>query len=408
VLIVTDEYPPVVGGAARHIALLADQPSRRGHSVVVATSWQPESGDRVEDGGVRVVHVRDLTSRMDWVSEDPQRHHPPPFPDPEAVPRLRRLIKEVEPDLVHSYGWVTTSVAASLSGSDGPPLLLSTHDYANVCAQVTLVRHGRACSGPALAKCLPCAASTYGPAKGSVAVASIFGAGPLLRRKVKAIHSVSQFTADVADRHLRVPGVSPVVIPNFLDADAAGPADEELLAALPDDPFILFVGHLRPYKGIDVLLAAYERMADPPPLVMAGTIGPDTPERFPAGVTVLTYVPHPTVMAMWERAMFGVSPSIAPEALPSVVLEAMSRGRPMIGSSIGGYADMIEEGVNGLLATPGDPGSLAEAMTLLSEDEELRERLGRGAGDRARDFTPEAVLPRIEQLYRDTIAGGEG
>ena len=405
-LIVTDEYPPVVGGAARNIAQLAGRLSRRGHSVTVATSWQPEAPAREDHGDVPVHRIRDLTTRMRWVSEDPQRHHPPPFPDPEAVVRLRRLVAEFKPDLVHAYGWMTASAAASLVGSS-TPLLVSTHDYGNVCAQFTLVRDGRACSGPAPAKCLSCASSTYGLAKGSAAVASILGARPLLRRKVKAIHSVSPFAGDVVDRNLRVPGVTPVVIPNFLEADADAPVDEALLAELPSEPFILFVGHLRPYKGIDVLLAAYKRIADPPPLVMVGTIGPDTPERFPVGVTVLTYVPHATVMALWERALFGVSPSIAPEALPSVVLEAMSKGKAMIGSRIGGYAAMIEDGVTGLLVAPGGVGPLAEAMMLLSDDEKLRERLGQGGAKRAREFSPQDVLPRIERLYRDTVAGRE-
>jgi glycosyltransferase involved in cell wall biosynthesis len=403
-LIVTDEYPPVVGGAARNIAQLAGRLSRRGHSVTVATSWQPEAPTWEDDGDVRVHRIRDLTTRMRWVSEDPQRHHPPPFPDPEAVVRLRRLVAELKPDLVHAYGWMTASAAASLVGSS-TPLLVSTHDYGNICAQFTLVRDGRACSGPAPAKCLSCASSTYGLAKGSAAVASILGARPLLRRKVKAIHSVSPFAGDVVDRNLRVPGVTPVVIPNFLEAGADAPVDEALLAKLPSEPFILFVGHLRPYKGIDVLLAAYKRIADPPPLVMVGTIGPDTPERFPAGVTVLTYVPHATVMALWERALFGVSPSIAPEALPSVVLEAMSKGKAMIGSGIGGYADMIEDGVTGLLVAPGGVGQLAEAMTLLSDDEKLRERLGQGGAKRVCEFSPQAIVPRIERLYRDTVAG---
>jgi len=405
-LIVTDEYPPVVGGAARNIALLANQLSRRGHLVTVATSWQPQAPAREDDGDVRIHRIRDLTARMRWVSEDAHRHHPPPFADPEAVLRLRRLIAEHQPDLVHTYGWITASAAASLAGSN-TPLLVSTHDYGNVCAQVTLVRDGQACSGPAPAKCLACASSTYGVVKGSVAVGSIFAARPLLRRKVRAIHSVSGFTADVADRNLKIPDVKPVVIPNFLETDADEPVDETLMGELPSEPFILFVGHLRPYKGIDVLLAAYERIEDPPPLVMVGTIGPDTPEQFPAGVTVFTYVPHTTVMAMWEKALFGVSPSIAPEALPSVVLEAMSKGKAMIGSRIGGYEDLIDDGVTGLLVASGAVDPLAEAMTLLSDDAELRDRLGRGAAERARAFTPEAVLPRIERLYRDTVAGQE-
>jgi glycosyltransferase involved in cell wall biosynthesis len=401
-LIVSDEYPPVVGGAARNIALLAGQLSRRGHSVSVATSWQPQAPALEDDGDVRVHRIRDLTTRMRWISEDPQRHHPPPFADPEAVLRLRRLIADFEPDLVHAYGWMTASLAAALAGSS-TPLLVSTHDYGNICAQFTLVRHGQACSGPAPAKCLECAASTYGAVKGAVAVGGIWAARPLLRRKTRAIHSVSRFTADMADRNLRIPGVVPVVIPNFLEAGAGEPVDEALMEELPSEPFILFVGHLRPYKGIEVLLAAYERIEDPPPMVMVGTIGPDTPDRFPAGVTVFTYVPHATVMAMWDRALFGVSPSIAPEALPSVVLEAMSKGKAVIGSEIGGYGDMIDDGVTGLLVPPGAAEPLAEAMALLGSDDELRERLGRAAAERAREFSPEAVMPQIERLYMETV-----
>lgn len=404
VLIVTDEYPPVVGGAARNIALLANRLSRRGTAVAVATSWQPHAPAQEEDGGVRVHRIRDLTTRMRWVSADPQRHHPPPFPDPEAVLGLRRLIAEFKPDLVHAYGWMTASAAAALTGS-GVPLLVSTHDYGNVCAKFTLFRNGRACSGPAPGKCLACASSTYGVAKGSVAVASTLGVRPLLRRKVKAMHSVSQFTADVVDRNLRIPGVTSVVVPNFVENGDGEALDEGLLKELPSEPFVLFVGHLRPYKGIEVLLAAYERLESPPPLVMVGTIGPDTPERFPAGATVLTYVPHATVMAIWERALFGVSPSIVPEALPSVVLEAMSKGKSMIASGIGGYEDMIEDGVSGLLVPPGTVDPLAEAMSRLSDETELRERLERGAAERAREFSPQTILPRIERLYRDTVAG---
>ncbi len=57
---------------------------------------------------------------------------------------------------------------------------------------------------------------------------------------------------------------------------------------------------------------------------MVGIKTPDTPESFPDGVTALTAVPHATVMAMWERALFGVFPSKWPEPLATVVHEAMS------------------------------------------------------------------------------------
>lgn len=402
-LIVTDEYRPVIGGAGRNIELLARELAQNGHKVAVATAWQPEAAAEEDEGEIRIHRIRDLTSRMRWVSDDPHRHHAPPFPDPEAISALRGLVADFKPDLVHAYGWLTNSAAVALSGSE-VPLLVSMHDYGNVCAQFTLVRHGEQCSGPAPAKCLACAASTYGAGKGSVAVGSLFGSRPLLRRKVSAIHSVSHFTAQATTPHLDIAGVEAEVIPNFLATDGAEPVEESILAELPDQPFILFVGHLRPYKGINVLLDAYGRLESPPPLVLVGTIGPDSPETFPPGVKAFTFVPHGTVMAMWERALFGVSPSIAPEALPSVVLEAMSKGKAMIGSRNGGYSDLIEEGETGLLSEPGDAEQLAANMALLIEDRKLRERLGEAAEGRAQLFSPNRIVPRFERLYRETVA----
>jgi glycosyltransferase involved in cell wall biosynthesis len=225
----------------------------------------------------------------------------------------------------------------------------------------------------------------------------------LLRNKVSAIHSVSRFTAEATTPNLGIP-VEPEVIPNFIAPNGDEPVDDAILAELPDEPFIFFVGHLRPYKGIEVLLAAYERLPEPPPLVLVGTLASDSPETFPAGVKTFTFVPHGTVMAMWERALFGVSPSIAPEALPSVVLEAMSKGRAMIGSRNGGYADLIAEGQTGLLSEPGDAEELAANMALLIRDPELRKRLGYEAAERAQLFTAERIVPRIERLYRETVA----
>lgn len=344
---------------------------------------------------------------MRWASEDPYKHNPPPFPDPEAAWRLRRVVKDFQPDLVHSNGWISHSVAAGLLGTK-VPLLLSARDYGNVCAVGTLVHGDRVCSGPAPAKCLACAGSRFGAAKGVAAVAGVYAAGPLLRRKTTEVHAVSHFVARVIDRFLHVPGAPAVVIPNFHDEEPGERPDPETMAQLPEEPFILFVGGFRRIKGIHELFEAYASLEDPPPLVMVGTMMSDSPQRFPAGITVITDVPHATVMAIWERALFGVLPTKAPEALGNVVHEAMSRGRPMIGTRPGGQEDMIEDGETGLLVPGGDAGALAAAMSRLIEDPELRERIGEQAQRRASAFTPEVVMPQIESLYERAIARSRG
>jgi glycosyltransferase involved in cell wall biosynthesis/GT2 family glycosyltransferase len=402
ILVVCDEYPPVVGGAARNLQLLVERLRPR-NEVVVATAWQPNAPPFERMNGVPVHRLRDATTRLPWLSSDPHRHHAPPFPDPEAIWRLRRLIRDVRPDLVYAYGWIATSAAAALLGRD-IPMILATHDYGNFCAQFTLVRKGSTCSGPAAAKCLDCAASSYGRAKGTVAVGSVFGSHPLLRRKVTAVHGVSGFVAEINARELGLTGVPTAVIPNFHEERQASAAPTALPAEVPREPFILFVGHLRQYKGLNHLLEAYRGLDDAPPLVAVGTRGADTPTEFPANVTVLTYLPHETVMALWEKALFGVSPSVAPEAFPTVVHEAMSCGKPVVASNIGGYPDLIDDGENGLLVPPGDAASLAAAMARLIADQPLRERLGEKARERARAFTPEVVMPQIERLLRTTVA----
>jgi glycosyltransferase involved in cell wall biosynthesis len=402
-LIVTDSYWPLIGGANRSIELLAHNLSRRGHTVAIATTWQEGVPSVEAQGDVWVHRLRDLSSRMRWISEDPYKHNPPPFPDPEAVWRLRRLINEFEPDVVHSYGWLTHSTAAALLGKR-IPLLISARSYGNICAVHNLARKDSICEGPAPVKCLACSARTYGAAKGTAAVVGVYESGPLLRRKVTAIHSVSRFVAQKMDRYLRVPGARNEVIPNFHEDVSGQAVDTNILDRLPADPFILYVGAFRRIKGIEELFAAYGRLDAPPPLVLAGTRAPDTPSRFPDGVIVVEDVPHATVMSMWERAMFGVFPTRIPEALGNVVHEAMSRGRAVIGTRPGGHEDMIDDGVNGLLVQAGDSAALATAMSLLIEDAPLRERLGGAAAERGSEFTPEVVMPQMELLYHQTIA----
>ena len=407
ILMVSDEWRPYIGGAGLCMELFADELAARGHSVAVATAWHEKAPALERSGDVVIHRIRDLPSRARWISENPTRHTPPPFPDPEAIWRLRRIVNDFEPDLVPSYGWLTHSAAVALFGKD-IPMIVWGHEYGNVCAMRTMYRLEReVCSGPAPLKCLACANSGRGVAKGTVAVGSVFAARPILRRKTSALHSVSRYVETVLNRDLRVPDVPSVVIPNFHLDHPSDAADAAILERLPKDPFILFVGALRRVKGIDELLDAYSRLDAPPPLVMVGIRTPDTPERFPAGVTVLNDVPHPTVMAMWDRALFGVFPSKWPEPLATVVHEAMSRGRPAIGTTPGGHEDMIDDGECGFVVPAGDPDALRQAMAKLIDDEKLRAEMGVKALQRAERYTRDAVMPDLERFYRAVAARGK-
>jgi glycosyltransferase involved in cell wall biosynthesis len=411
ILLATDHYPPYIGGAQIQSQTLAGGLRDRGHEVVVATVWQNGMPTvQEDDNGIAVYGLRQLRT-VPGVARTRRQHHQPPFPDPVTIIGLRRLVRRFKPDVVHSYGWISYSCAAALLGTN-VPLMVTARDYGYGCANRTLMRDGRPCSGPELSKCLGCAGRHYGRPKGWIAALGVLGSRPLLRHKTAAIHSISTYVQAIIRRDFlddRRTDSSRYVVHDVIgNAPQQPQADgEERLAdldRLPAEPFMLFVGALRRIKGVEQLLAAYEQLDDPPPLVLIGTIEPDTPARFPTGVQVLTDFPHAAVMGAWERCLFGVLPSLFAEPFGTVVCEAMSRSKPVIGTTPGGHTDMIIDGETGCLIPPGDIRALAEAMALLISDVELRERLGKAACVRAEQFTSEVSLPRIEQLYEEAMA----
>lgn len=102
-----------------------------------------------------------------------------------------------------------------------------------------------------------------------------------------------------------------------------------------------------------------------------------------------------------------VMPSLH-EGLPYTLLEAMALGTPVIASRVGGLAEVVEDGVNGLLFTPGDATGLAGAVLRLIEDPGLRARLGDEAQrvQRAR-YSLESMARGYLDVYREVLAGSE-
>lgn len=409
-LLVTDHYPPFIGGAHRQSYLLAHELANRGHSVHVATAWQPGLPAITQEGAVtvhRIKETRTLLPRL--VQGDGQRHHPP-YPDPITAWSLRRLINRFQPDVVHSHGWFGYSCAAALLGKP-MPLVLSTRDYGYGCATRTLLHADNLCDGPALGKCLACATQFYGPVRGTLSTLGVLGSRPLLRYKVRGVHSVSSFVQAMVRRDLLAGKadytqnggqIAAQAIFSFLMTDEDEP-NQAQLQSLPAEPFILFVGGLQPRKGLTTLLEAYTRLIDAPPLVLIGYDAPDSPKHFPAGVTVLRNASHATVMAAWTRARFGVMPSLWPDPSPGVVREGMVKGKAMVATNIGGTPEMIIDGKTGLLVPPGDAPALAQAMQRLIDAPTLCTQLGKAAQTYADAFMAAVSVPQFEQLYHQVL-----
>jgi len=282
---------------------------------------------------------------------------------------------------------------------------MSLHYYTLSCAKKSLMIDGAPCSGPGLRKCLRCAGAHYGEIKGRGVALGNFAFSALERRGVDLFLPVSDAAArgnGLMDTDLRWQ-----VIPNFvLDAPLSS-SSARLAERLPDE-FLLFVGDLRPEKGINVLLEAYRRLRAPPPLVLIGKTCPNSPHMFPPQTVLFENWPNDAVREAQRRCLALVAPSTLREPFGMVALEALAGGRPVIASRIGGLAEVVADGVSGILVPPRDAAALAESIETFLSDPALRRRLADGAAASAARFHPDHVLARFENAYESILPPSHG
>lgn len=404
VLLLAQFYPPVIGGEERHVQALARGLAERGHRVTVATLRVPGAPESEIDRGVRIERLPGTMQRFGALYQS-DRRLAAPLPDPETAIAMGRLISRVKPQLVHAHNWMVHSYLP-FAVTRRRPLLLSLHDYGQVCAKKTLIyRDESLCSGPAFEKCLRCAGRHYGPMKGVATVAAVWSTAAAARALVDMFLPVSTAVAD--GNRLKDDRLPHRVVPNFIpDELPDGVADPEVLAGLPSEGYLLFVGAFARRKGVEVLLDAYRRLAHAPPLVMIGyRSSDDIPalDALPANVLTFTEWPADAVAEAWRRSRMGIVPSTWGDPCPTVVIEAMAAGKAVIGTRIGGMVDLVKDGETGILVPPADAGALARAIERLMLDQDRLKQMGAAAGTRSWKYRASAVVGRIEEAYRELI-----
>ncbi len=408
--------PPLAGGEERHVWNLSRGLAAGGHDVTLlgfaAGTDSPGTdspgtdapGAEVWEEGVRVLRVRTAASRLPVLYSDPARPHALPLPDPAVSRTIRRELASGRFDVVHAHNWIVNSALGPASRA-GVPLVMTLHDYSQVCATKRLMEFERTrCPGPAPKRCLPCASAHYGAANGAVTLAANVWSG---RRRARVIteaaavsSAVAREVAIPAGRWLHSASIHARVIPNFIPDEIVV---DDIAPTAPDAP-LFFAGDLSYDKGVGVLLEAYSRLdAGSPALLLAGRMGTGESWRFPPGARWLGEVSHQEVVELFNSARVVVVPSVWSDPCPTVVLEAMAAGRPVVGAASGGIVDMVVDGRTGLLVEPGDAGALAGALATLIARPQTALDFGAAGRDRAREFTLSAVVARIETMYADAI-----
>jgi len=177
------------------------------------------------------------------------------------------------------------------------------------------------------------------------------------------------------------------------------------------DHFFLFVGALRYYKGIPVLLEAARRSGLRAVIAGDGESARDIAAAGLANVTALGHVSDEDKEALLTLCRALVLPShLRSEAFGVVLLEAARAGKPMVTTEIGtGTSFVNRDGETGIVVPPEDADALAEAMLRLDDDVDSARNMGRAARRRfERHFRASEMAERYAALYRTVAMDGRG
>jgi len=399
ILLLSQFYPPDVGGIELHVRTLAQGLADRGHEVLVAmiATAAEGPGERL-DGDVRVVALQGAVQRIGFLFTT-ERRHAIPLADPELKRGLRRVAAEFRPDIVHAHNWIGRSFVP-LKEEIGVPYLVSLHDSGRICTQARMMYRGvELCTGPSVRRCLSCCAVQFGALKGSV---TYLGNRIARGSEAEAVDLFLPVSSAIAEsNHLAEDGLPFQVVPNFaVDPLPLQQSGDPRLAALPDEPYLLQVGDVVRDKGVHVLFEAYRRLTSPPPLVLIGRIDEQTKRLLPPHVVSVGAWPHDLVLEAWDRSLLGTMPSLCLDACPTVTIEAMAASRPVVASALGGLLDQVIDGQTGLLVPAGDSVALGNAIQELVSDPGRCARMGAAARRRFEaDFEAGRVIDRIEAVY---------
>lgn len=369
-----------IGGPAQHAVTLVNHLNGPEWSSTLVTgridSQEGDMSDLADRHGIRSVVVPTL------------RNGAGPGADIASLVALYRLFRRERPTIVHLHLFKARLLGGIAARLAGVPIVVESF-------------HGTIFAG------------YYRPAVSRV----IIWIERILARMMHAAVAVSQEVAEELIRR-KVAGPEKIrVIPVGLELErfvqaadsrglcrgAMGWNDADLLVGL--------VGRLVPIKGVRFFVAAAEQVAGVIPHARFVIVG-DGPERDALErQTREMGLDHRFAFLGWRRDLEWLYPDLdvvvlssLNEGTPVSVIEAMAAGRPVVATRVGGVADVVQDGVTGLLVPPRDPSAMAGAIIRLLGDADERRRMGTAARRSVVSrFAAARMTCDMETLYREMV-----
>jgi glycosyltransferase involved in cell wall biosynthesis len=393
VLIVTDQYEPMVGGVPTVTRELARGLADRGHAVQVLA---PSTTGRSATAGGQLTVARRGSVRWPWYED-------------QRLGLLGRaaaaeLVGGFAPDVVHIHSPLTLGAAARSAARRRRVPVVYTNHYLPANVHPTADRAGRADRSKAAR------------AAGALLDVGFYGYLTGFANRCDRVTAPTATALLLLREHgLRAPSQ---VVSNGIDLEVYSPgtADESLRRkyALPAGrPLILSVGRLSPEKRADVLIEAVAAQDEPDTMLALAGSGPDegrlrdlaVRRGVSERVRFLGFIPGTDLPGLYRLAdVFAIASEAELQSL--VTMEAMASGLPVVAVNAGALGELVHPGENGFLARPGRAADVAGSFDLLGRDPQLRARMSKSGLRIIADHDRHRLLSRWESIYSALAARG--
>jgi glycosyltransferase involved in cell wall biosynthesis len=307
-------------------------------------------------------------------------------------------IRRFRPAVIHAHNTFPL-ISPSLyfaAARHGVPVVQTLHNFRLFCAQAMFMRNGSVCEDcigklpwrGVMHRCYRDSGAQSAVVVGMQGVHRMLGT---YRNKVTRYIALNRFCRDKFIE-AGLPAERIVIKPNFIDLPVPLPAPRS---------GGLFVGRLATEKGIATLAQAV-RLYRETRIDVIGH-GPQESElQGIPGLQVLGWLAPQDIYARMARAAYLVMPSVWYENFPRTLVEAYACGLPVIASRLGAMAELVQEGVTGLLFTPGDAADLAEKLRWADSHPDIMKDMGEAAR-RAYEasYTSQTNFRQLMQIYQE-------
>lgn len=365
--ILSTPYPPNEG-IGNYVHNLAKQLTQRGHRVTAITRGKARGDERTDFDGVEVIRATFLPIY--------------PFHVYLHSLHLERLVRQADFDVIHVHSPLCPAIDAGTQA----PIITTVHTTvwkgARMVELIDLL---------------------------SLGIKLHMSISYHIEKKLFEASDVVTTVSMAVARELQSYGVElgkVVCVGNGVDIRYFEPDGRS-------DGYVLYVGRLSHRKGLMDLVRCAKQTIQAAPETKFVVVGKGpllsrvksllNQLGLQNSVTIVGYVNKETLLRLYQGASVFVLPSYH-EGLPTVLLEAMACGVPVVATKVSGTTEVVQNEVNGILVPPRNPASLSEAILGITKDDSLARRLAQNARKTIEEkFSFEIVAERTLNVYNSAM-----